>query len=226
MKWRILMILVCISLLLVAGYGIYAHMTSLYLVSSGNGQPVLQASGFAVILSAWPVTVAGVIMGAAFMSPVALMLSAVALNVDHETERKQLNQKLASAEHRAHNAEARAEARLQWQIRAAEELEQQAKAETASAIQFRKEAEEFVGKMTAETEQIRATATQKAEQARNEMLDAVRQRRQSEGKAERFQRQRDKLRLEIQKIQGNPDQITDWEKMDLEVMDFINSTRR
>ncbi|EJG5926539.1 hypothetical protein NAE50_005038 [Salmonella enterica] len=223
MKWRVLMILTCISVLLVTGYGIYAHMTNLHLVSSVNGQPVLQASGFAVVLSAWPVTLAGVIMGAAVMSPVALMLSAVARNVDHETDLQQLNQKLASAEHRAHNAETRAEARLQWQIRAAEERGQQAKAETASAIQFRQEAEELVRKMTAETEQIRATATQKVEQARNEILDAVRQRRQSEGKAERFQKQRDKLRLEIQKLQGSPEEITDWDKMDRELMDFIKT---
>lgn len=225
MKWRVLMVLACISLLLVAGYGIYVHMTSLYLIRSGNGQPVLQASGFAVVLSAWPVTLAGIIMGAAVMYPVALMLSAVARNVDHETERKQLNQKLASAEHQAHNAESRAESRLQWQIRAAVEREQQAKAETASAIQFRQEAEEFVRKMTAETEQIRAAAAQEAEQARNLMLDAERQRRQSEGKAERFQKQRDKLRMEIQKLQGSSAQITDWEKMDRELMEFIRTGR-
>lgn len=223
MKWRVLMVLACISLLLVAGYGIYVHMTSLYLIRSGNGQPVLQASGFAIVLSAWPVTLAGIIMGAAIMYPIALMLSAVARNVDHETERKQLNQKLASAEHRAHNAEARAESRLQWQVRAAVEREQQAKAETASAIQFRQEAEEFVRKMTAETEQIRAAAALEAEQARNLMLDAERLRRQSEGKAERFQKQRDKLRQEIQKIQGGPEEITDWDKMDRELMDFIKT---
>ncbi|EAN8329681.1 hypothetical protein EOY42_26440 [Salmonella enterica] len=223
MKWRLLMVLACISLLLVAGYGIYARMTSLYLVSSGNGQPALQASGFAVVLRAWPVALAGIIMGAAVMSPVVLMLYSAARDVDHETDLQQLNQKLASAEHRAHNAETRAEARLQWQIRAAEEREQQAKAETASAIQFRQEVDELVRKMTAETEQIRATATQKAEQAKNEMLDAVRQRRQSEGKAERFQKQRDKLRLEIQKLQGSPEEITDWDKMDRELMEFIKT---
>lgn len=225
MKWRVLMILTCISVLFVAGYGIYAHMTSLYLVSSVNGQPALQASGFAVVLSAWPVALAGIIMGAAVMSPVVLMLYSAAREVDHETDLQQLNQKLASAEHRAHNAETRAEARLQWQIRAAEEREQQAKAETASAIQFRQEAEELVRKMTAETEQIRATATQEAEQARNEMLDAERQRRQSEGKAERFKKQRDKLRLEVLKLQGSSDQITDWEKMDRELMEFIRTGR-
>lgn len=159
------------------------------------------------------------------MYPVALMLSAVARNVDHETERKQLNQKLASAEHRAHNAEARAESRLQWQVRAAVEREQQAKAETASAIQFRQEAEELVRKMTAETEQIRAAAALEAEQARNLILDAERQRRQSEGKAERFQKQRDKLRMEIQKLQGSSTHITDWEKMDRELMEFIRTGR-
>ncbi|EAN7946105.1 hypothetical protein EOG18_23715 [Salmonella enterica] len=211
MTWRILLVLTFVGLLCVAGYGAYAQFADLNLLSyDGNNKPVLLASGFSVVLSAWPVALAGGVAGATLMYLVAFTFSSAAQDLDHEAERKRLRQHLAAAERRADEADIRAETRLQRQVIAAEEREQQALAETASARQYRQEAEEYVRKMTAETEQIRAATAQAVALARTAALDAEKRRRNAAGAAERRRRKLERI------APGEPD---DPER---DLMEFIH----
>ncbi|MBB2346564.1 MULTISPECIES: hypothetical protein, partial [unclassified Escherichia] len=186
MKWQTITALTLISLLCIAGYGVFCWLTEIHLVRLEQKDLKLIASGFSVAFVAWPVLLAGIITGATLIVPVAFVASARARKLDDTTYLEKLRSELSQAEYRASHAEGMARRQFESQMTVAKNREKQAAAELTRIREFQQLAQKLIDESrreAAEARRITAAAETRCQQA--------------EGKAERFKRQRDRLKAAI-----------------------------
>lgn len=186
MKWQTITGLTLVSLLCITGYGVFCWLTEIHLVRLEQKDLKLIASGFSVAFVAWPVLLAGIITGATLVVPVMFVASARARKLDDTAYLEKLRSELSQAEYRASHAENMARRQFESQMTAAENREKQADAELTRAREFQQQAQKLIDESRRE-----------AAEARRITSDAEIRCQRAEGKAERFKRQRDRLKAAI-----------------------------
>jgi len=180
MNWRISLFLLLLAAL-GAGYwwldGVMA--TQAWAVATDEKWRIA-GTGWETLKHAWPVAVAGLLIGGVLVLFTFGYLYFSATEADHENELNRMKAELEREQKRVSSAESRAKALYQEKMSAAEQIKSSALKTQADAEELKAKAIEAVKQAQKQVEQANLTANDAEKRRQNATAAAARRKRQAE----------------------------------------------
>ena len=186
--WRWLVVVVVRIGVALGGIWLHRVIATFGIAALDDNQTTLVASGWAAVRQAWPIALAGVLLGLVASVPVAYALLDAARAADYEQHLRQMALQVQQAESQAAQARQDAERDLERERQEARRLAQQSRSLIEATEAKRAELEAWRISVSQQVNQQLAQASEDVLEANRVIADAELRRRNASAVAERRRR--------------------------------------
>lgn len=186
--WRWLVVVVVLIGVALGGIWLHRVIATFGVATLDGTQATLVASGWAAVWQAWPIALAGVLLGLVAGVPGAYALLDAARAADYEQHLRQMALQVQQAEAQAAQARQEVERDLERERQEARRLAQQSRDLMAATAAERAELEAWRTSVSQQVNQQLALASQEVNEAHRVIADAEQRRINATAAAERRRR--------------------------------------
>ncbi len=186
--WRWLVTVVLLIGVALGGVWLQRVITTFGVVAIDGSHPTLVAEGWSAVWQAWPIALAGLLLGLLAGVPVVHFLLDAARTADYEQHLNQMALQVQQAEAKAGQARQDAERDLAHERQEARRLAQQSRALMEATEAERTELEQWHKSVEAQVNQQLAQASQEVSEANRVIADAEQRRINATAALERLRR--------------------------------------
>lgn len=186
--WRVLVIVMMLIGVVFGGIALHRVIATFGVVAIDGNHPTLVAEGWSAVWQAWPIALAGLLLGLLAGVPIAHFLLDAARTTDYEQHLRHMARQVQQAEAKAAQAQQDAERDLAHERQEARRLAQQSRALMEATEAERAELEQWQKSVDAQVNQQLAQASQEVSEAHRVIADTEQRRINATAAAERRRR--------------------------------------